>query len=134
MKQRAPHLQLKQAEEDANAIGTFFSKYPEFAYDHGKGVAEEFYRMCDFFGWEREDDKREEAGRAFKDAMVIRFNALYGTDITDIENWHRLCVAVYIKPLPVTIAECKKVSERFTPKKFPHLTVYRRSRESMSIL
>ncbi|EAT76795.1 hypothetical protein SNOG_15957 [Parastagonospora nodorum SN15] len=83
-------------------------RYLEFDYNYENGVAEEFYRMCDFFNWERDDGEREEARRAFKDAMVVQFNALYGTDITKIENWHRLCVAVCIEPLPTTIAECKE--------------------------
>jgi hypothetical protein len=34
---------------------------------------------------------------------------LYGTDVADIENWHKLCVALYIEPLPDTIPHCKKV-------------------------
>ncbi|KAH7119869.1 hypothetical protein B0J11DRAFT_439442 [Dendryphion nanum] len=83
-------------------------RYPDFAYDDTRGVAEEFYRMCDFFAWGRNDDKREKARQAFKDAMVIRFNGLYGTDISNIENWHKICVAVHIEPLPSTIADCKE--------------------------
>lgn len=101
--------------EDSSAIDTFFSMYPEFSYDHKRGVAEEFYRMCDFFAWNKNDPAREEARRAFKDAMVVRFNGLYGTDITDIGNWHRLCVALHIEPLPATVASCKKVSFRQSP-------------------
>lgn len=72
-------------------------------------MAEEFYRMCDFFSWGRDNEEREEAREAFKDAMVIRFNSLYGTDVADLENWHKLCVAVCIEPLPATISECKEV-------------------------
>jgi hypothetical protein len=132
VKQRASPFQLEKAEENSNAIGTFFSQYPEFDYNYENGVAEEFYRMCDFFNWERDNGEREEARRAFKDAMVVQFNALYGTDITKIENWHRLCVAVCIEPLPTTIVECKEVSEKFASKRFLTLTVSRRSRTFMS--
>jgi hypothetical protein len=78
-------------------------------HDHTRGVSEEFYRMCDFYAWDRDDDDREKARQAFKDALVIRFNSLYGTDISDIENWHKLCVATCIQPLPTTIATCKQV-------------------------
>jgi hypothetical protein len=74
-------------------------------------VAEEFYRMCDFFHSDRDDVEREEALQAFKDAMVIRFNSLYGTDVADIEKWHKLCIAVCIEPLPATIPECKEVCD-----------------------
>lgn len=96
-------------QQDLDAISNFFAQYPSFAYDEEKGVAEEFYRMCDFFDWDRDDKERREAREEFKDALVMRFNSLYGTDVSDIENWHKLCVAVCIEPLPTTISECKKV-------------------------
>ncbi|KAJ4369229.1 hypothetical protein N0V83_006314 [Neocucurbitaria cava] len=64
--------------------------------------------MCDFFHWDRDDEERDDARQAFKDAMVIRFNSLYGTDVADLGNWHKLCIAVCIEPLPATIPECKK--------------------------
>jgi hypothetical protein len=100
---------LQKPQQDLDAISKFFSKYPGFAYTEEQGVAEEFYRMCDFFDWDRDDEERAEARQAFKDAMVIRFNSLYGTDVTDLANWHKLCIAVCIEPLPATILECKKV-------------------------
>lgn len=65
--------------------------------------------MCDFFDWDRDDEERDEARQAFKDAMVIRFNSLYGTDVNDLEIWHNFCIAVCIEPLPATIPECKQV-------------------------
>jgi hypothetical protein len=65
--------------------------------------------MCDFFAWDREDEERNEARQAFKDALVVRFNRLYGTNTSDIGNWHKLCIAVNIDPLPTTIEACKKV-------------------------
>ncbi|OAL46897.1 hypothetical protein IQ07DRAFT_614109 [Pyrenochaeta sp. DS3sAY3a] len=99
-------VQHRKAKRDA--ISNFFAQYPSFAYDEENGVAEEFYRMCDFFDWDRDDEERREAREEFKDALVIRFNSLYGTDVNDLENWHKLCVAVCIEPLPATILECKK--------------------------
>ncbi|KAK7177635.1 hypothetical protein PSPO01_16314, partial [Paraphaeosphaeria sporulosa] len=102
-----PHQGRQSAQQDLDAISKFFSRYPSFAYDEEQGVAEEFYRMCDFFAWDRDDEEREEARQAFKDAMVIRFNSLYGTDVADLGNWHKLCIAVCIEPLPATISECK---------------------------
>jgi hypothetical protein len=78
-------------------------------------VAEEFYRMCDFFAWDKDDEQCKEARRAFKDAMVIQFNSLYGTDVANIENWHKLCVALYIEPLPDTVHHCKEVRSWQSP-------------------
>lgn len=68
--------------------------------------------MCGFFSWDQDGDEREEARQAFKDAMVIRFNSLYGTDISNIDKWHKLCVAVNNEPLPTTIKDCKEVCTR----------------------
>lgn len=75
-------------------------------------MAEEFYRMCDFFDWHKDDDEKKEARAAFKDALVLRFNHLYGTDVSDINNWHRLCFALNIESVPDTIADCKAVGLR----------------------
>jgi hypothetical protein len=51
--------------------------------------------MCDFFHWDRDDVEREEARQA----------------LADLENWHKLCIAVCIEPLPATISECKEVCD-----------------------
>ncbi|RYN63049.1 hypothetical protein AA0117_g12856 [Alternaria alternata] len=98
----------RRTEQDLDAISAFFTQYSEFPYDPKSSVAEEFYRMCDFFAWDKDCEEREQARRVFNDALVIRFNGLYGTDVADIENWHKLCVALYIEPLPDTIHHCKK--------------------------
>ncbi|KAF2008253.1 hypothetical protein BU24DRAFT_429504 [Aaosphaeria arxii CBS 175.79] len=103
-----PQLRGQKAQQDLEAISKFFSHYPKFAYEEERGVAEEFYRMCDFFHWDRDHKDRDKARSAFKDAMVIRFNSLYGIDVADLENWHKLCIAVCIEPLPATISECKE--------------------------
>jgi hypothetical protein len=67
--------------------------------------------MCDFFDWDRDDEERAEARQAFRDAMVFRFNSLYGTDVNNLDNWHKLCIAVCIEPLPATINECEQVCD-----------------------
>jgi hypothetical protein len=106
---RLPRRRQHKTQEDLDALSAFFSKYPDFAYDRERGVAEEFYRMCDFFDWDKEDPERKHARRTFKDALVIQFNSLYGIDVADIDNWHKLCVALYIEPLPDTTHYCKEV-------------------------
>jgi hypothetical protein len=87
----------------------FFAGYPSFDYEEDQGIIEEFYRMCDYFDWDRYDEERKEAHQTFKEAMVLRFNELYGTDVSNIENWHKLCIAVNIDPLPGTVKSCKEV-------------------------
>lgn len=113
-----PQPHQRKTKRDSDAISAFFTKYPDFHYDHKRGVAEEFYRMCDFFAWDKDDEQCKEARRAFKDAMVIQFNSLYGTDVANIENWHKLCVALYIEPLPDTVHHCKEVRSWQSPIEF----------------
>lgn len=135
--QKQPRLTRRYqhgTKQDSDAISAFFMKYPSFPYDPKGGVAEEFYRMCDFFAWDNDDVEREEARRGFKDAMVIQFNSLYGTDVANIENWHKLCIALYIEPLPKTIHDCKEVRSWQSSRRTLHLRMDRKSRRSMSIL
>lgn len=70
--------------------------------------------MCDFFGWDRDDDERRDAHEGFKIALVQQFNAVYGTDASDIESWEGLCTALNVKPLPGTLEEATKVCHSCT--------------------
>jgi hypothetical protein len=81
---RLPQRHRRRTKQDPDAISAFFTNYPDFLYEPKRGVAEEFYRMCDFFAWNYEE--REEARRESKDAMVIQFNSLYGTDVANITD------------------------------------------------
>lgn len=65
--------------------------------------------MCDFFGWDRDDEERNIAHPDFKIALVHQLNNLYGTDVDDIEPWQKLCLALDIIPLPQGINKCRKV-------------------------
>jgi len=95
--------------ESEDPIIAFFTNYPGFHYEDDQGVVEEFYRMYDYFGWGKDDGERRAAHRAFKESMVLRFNDLYGTDTSKLDNWHKLCLAVNIEPLPQSVKECKRV-------------------------
>lgn len=91
-------------------IGSFFAQYLDFDYCKEDSIVEEFYRMYDSFGWEKVDEEKKAAQSGFKTAMVLTFNALYGTNINDIEAWHKLCVALDITPLPNGLKACRSVS------------------------
>jgi hypothetical protein len=84
---------------------------------------QEFYRMCDFFEWEKDDEEKKSAHEEFKTAMVLTFNALYGTDVNNIESWHKLCVALDINPLPKGLEQCQRV--RTPPCNAPRSKKYR---------
>ena len=94
---------------DLGPVESFFAQYPDFDYCKERPIVQEFYRMCDFFEWEGDDNEKKVAHEDFKTAMVLTFNTLYGTDVDDIDSWHKLCVALNISPLPKGLRECQRV-------------------------
>lgn len=70
----------------------------------------EFYRMCDQFGWETDDEEKEKARESLKDAMTLQFNSIYGVDVDDISSWQSLCEALGIVPIPKKLETCRNVS------------------------
>ena len=101
---------FRTSHPSANHLDSFFAQYPAFVYDQTSSSSEEFYRLCDFFHWDRDDPDREEAHDSFKAALVQQFNSLYGTEADDIESWRGLSLALDIVPLPDDLSEVKKVS------------------------
>jgi hypothetical protein len=70
----------------------------------------EFYRMCDLFGWQRDDEEKEKARELLKDALTQQFNDMYGTDVDDIRSWQNLCRILEIVPIPDALHACREVS------------------------
>ena len=54
-------------------LADFFLQYPSFQYDPRRSSSKEFYRMHDFFEWERDDHEHEDAHEEFKSALVRLF-------------------------------------------------------------
>jgi hypothetical protein len=52
---------------------------------------------------------RKEARKRFKDAGVLEFNKIYGTDVNDVGSWQGLCRVVGIAPVPDKLKECREV-------------------------
>ncbi|KAI9773210.1 MAG: hypothetical protein M1839_002218 [Geoglossum umbratile] len=98
----------RNKKQSMDKIDEFFSAYPDFDYDHSASFTQEFYRMCDFFEWDREDDGRKDAREEFRTAMVQEFNSLYGKDVDDISAWQELCQVVHIFPVPDDIETCRE--------------------------
>ena len=67
----------------------------------------EFGRLCREKQWSQEE--RQEEKNDLRDAMVERFNEIYGTSEKDLEAWKKLCRDVHVDPIPDTLAECEKV-------------------------
>jgi hypothetical protein len=98
--------------DNFNPFTKFFSEYPDFIYKPSQAPMDEYFRMCDQFGWDRLDRCHVEqviAQADFKTAMVLQFNVRYGTDVSSLDSWHRLCIVLNITPLPDTVAECRVV-------------------------
>jgi hypothetical protein len=93
-------------------LEAFFSQYPNFQYDPSNSPVAEFYRLCGTYHWKGHEKK--DAREAFHNAMKEEFDDLYGSDETDINNWHKLCYVLRIDPAPDTLRECRAVSCRFS--------------------
>lgn len=90
-----------------NALVRFFNKWPEFDYYREAELIKEFMRLCREKQWSPKE--RYNTKEDLRDAMVERFNEIYGTDENDLEAWKKLCRHVHVDPIPDTLDECKKV-------------------------
>jgi hypothetical protein len=52
---------------------------------------------------------RDKAWMDFRDALVLEFNEIYGTDENDLRSWQALCRVLSIVPVPAMLNECRKV-------------------------
>ena len=89
----------------------FFVQYPEFRYDPSKPPVAEFNRLY--------KEYRQDARHEFDSVIKREFYNLYGTDEKDINNWHKLCRALRIDPIPDTLKKSRAVScHLFVPSDF----------------
>jgi hypothetical protein len=72
---------------------------------------EQFYRMCDEFGWNKGDPEKKEARDLLSDAITRQFNDIYGTDEDDIGSWQNLCRVLRISIIPEDLEGCKRVRQ-----------------------
>jgi len=70
-------------------------------------VIKEFKRLCREKQWDPQE--RWDVKDDLRDAMVQRFNEIYGTNEKDLEAWKKLCRDVQVNPIPNTLDECEKV-------------------------
>ncbi|KZP03919.1 hypothetical protein FIBSPDRAFT_844491 [Athelia psychrophila] len=96
----------------AARIQQFFGEYPSFNYSRSSPIMSEFWRMCQHFNWDKEDEDREEAHKAFKDALTQQFNDYYGTDVDNIASWQKLCRRLGVEPIPEGLQACRAIIEK----------------------
>ncbi|KAG1835362.1 hypothetical protein DFJ58DRAFT_670416, partial [Suillus subalutaceus] len=109
-----PRQERRSQTQTQTPLDNFFAKYPEFKYNSSVSASLEFYRMCDKFGWDKENEdedenkKRKKASRGFKNALVQQFNDIYGTDVKNLVSWRTLCQIVHVSPIPDTLESCRE--------------------------
>ncbi|KAI0700166.1 hypothetical protein BC835DRAFT_1266723 [Cytidiella melzeri] len=89
-------------------LRNFFAQYPTFDYRPSQPVMAEFYRLCDHKGWDKDDPAKANARELLREAMAHHFNAIYGTDVDDLQAMHNMCTTLRINPVPPTVAKCRQ--------------------------
>ncbi|KAF8599040.1 hypothetical protein BDV93DRAFT_498096 [Ceratobasidium sp. AG-I] len=109
-RKRRPRSRKKPTQSDSRSyIRAFFDKYTLFDYSPSEPVMSEFYRMCDMYRWDREDETKKQARLDLKDALTLQFNAIYGEDENSLEAWQNLCVVLNIGNIPTGLDACRKL-------------------------
>ncbi|KAH7207883.1 uncharacterized protein BKA55DRAFT_586389 [Fusarium redolens] len=108
-KQKKPqNSNQRENKRSLDHIDRFFARYPTFEYDSSRPIWTEFYRMCEFFKWDRHDKEMKDAKQEFKTAMVKQFNDIYGTDPNNLNSWQKLCRVLNMEPVPTDLAACRE--------------------------
>ena len=80
-------------------LDSFFSTYADFKYDSEASSASEYQRFSRHKNWKRRDAVGEPAWADFRSALVLEFNASFGTDSKDLLAWQTLCKMVGLEEL-----------------------------------
>lgn len=87
----------------------FFAQFPEFQYDSSQPIVSEFRRLTQTPEWKSGINRRLGVA-SFKLALVLQFNATYGTDQNNLASWQNLCRVLRIESIPDELQACRKVS------------------------
>ncbi|KXN86040.1 hypothetical protein AN958_10597 [Leucoagaricus sp. SymC.cos] len=92
-----------------NPIDAFFSQYPSFDAnrDRALSVATQLNQLRKQEGWwGKRYGLWVDVLEKYQEALVLQFNASYGTDAESLENWHRVLQSIGMEQ-PGTVEECK---------------------------
>ncbi|KAG8741842.1 hypothetical protein FRC10_002352 [Ceratobasidium sp. 414] len=92
-------------------FAAFFAQFTDFNYDPSQSIVSEFKRLQSTPQWKKGINRRKTLV-GYKLALVLQFNATYGTDQNDLASWQNLCRAIGIKEIPENLKACKKLVER----------------------
>ncbi|KAI0723362.1 hypothetical protein C8Q76DRAFT_794312 [Earliella scabrosa] len=113
VKTRKPKAKkAKKVRPVPNHIAEFFAGYPQFPWNRDASFIEEFYRMCDFFQWDRHSEEKADARERMSVAMAHQFNDTLGTNPDDLATWQDLCRVIRISPVPDQMKACRRAVNR----------------------
>ncbi|KAF6760696.1 hypothetical protein DFP72DRAFT_1165857 [Ephemerocybe angulata] len=92
----------------ARPIADFFAAYPTFTYNPKESCTTEYRRLCRFMRWRRDSPESGQAWQDFRKAIVLQFNANFGTDAESVKAWWALCQTLGIKPVPRGLKEAQE--------------------------
>lgn len=92
----------------AHPIADFFAAYPNFNYNTKESCTTEFRRLCRFMRWRRDSPEQGQAWQDFRKALVLQFNANFGTDAESVRAWWTLCQTLGIKPVPRKLKDARE--------------------------
>ena len=90
-------------------IAAFFVEYTGFQYNPAQPSVNQFRRLWKTRGWNKNSREYIRARQGFYLALVLQFNATYGTDQNDLAAWQNLCRAFKVEDVPEELSKCRKV-------------------------
>ncbi|KAJ3574229.1 hypothetical protein NP233_g1919 [Leucocoprinus birnbaumii] len=93
-------------------IDAFFSEYPDFDHkrDRTQSVATQLKQLRQREKWwGRRQHVWTTVYPKYAEALVLQFNAMYGTDSEDLETWHRI-LEVVAAETPETVDACQSLA------------------------
>lgn len=98
-------------EDQSSPLDVFFSEYPDFDSERNRtlSVATQLRQLRERERWwGRRFALWNAAFQKYRQALVLQFNASYGTDADDLATWHRILM-VMGAGTPGTVDECKSL-------------------------
>ncbi|KAG4260543.1 hypothetical protein FPRO03_02366 [Fusarium proliferatum] len=87
-------------------VDLYFANFKGFDHQRQRPFFDEFYRMCDHFGWS--DDEATEPWYNFRIALVQEFNYVFGEDEENLQNWKKMFKIIGLSE-PTSLSEAHTV-------------------------
>ncbi|KAJ3509035.1 hypothetical protein NMY22_g16427 [Coprinellus aureogranulatus] len=94
----------------STSLAAFFGQYSGFTYNPAKSATSEFRRLRNRLNLQGGGAEDRSFCQAFADTLGNQFNQKYGTEMSDISAWQRLCRRLGVSPIPERVDEAQQVS------------------------